>query len=74
MDHSETVGAPVVTADNPTYYNLIGKVEYENKMGVLSTDFTKIKAGYLHQANGGYIIIQAMDILTNSYGLSLIHI
>jgi len=68
VDHSETVGAPVVTADNPTYYNLIGKVEYENKMGVLSTDFTKIKAGYLHQANGGYIIIQAMDILTNSYG------
>ncbi|RKQ32301.1 Lon protease family protein [Oceanobacillus halophilus] len=67
IDNSETKGAPVVTADNPTYYNLIGKVEYESKMGVLSTDFMKIKAGYLHQANGGYIILQAKDVLSNSY-------
>jgi lon-related putative ATP-dependent protease len=66
VDNSETIGAPVVIADNPTYYNLIGKVEYENKMGVLSTDFTKIKPGYLHQANGGYIIIQSLDILSNN--------
>lgn len=67
VDNSQTKGAPVVTADNPTYYNLIGKVEYENKMGVMSTDFTKIKPGYLHQANGGYLIIQVKDILTNHY-------
>src|SRR5699024_11867197 len=58
VDHSETKGAPVITADNPTYYNLIGKVEYENRMGVMTTDFTKIKPGFLHYANGGYIIIQ----------------
>ena len=67
VDHSETKGAPVITADNPTYYNLIGKVEYESRMGVMSTNFTKIKPGYLHYANGGYIIIQAKDIFTKSY-------
>lgn len=67
VDHSETKGAPVITADNPTYYNLIGKVEYENRMGVMTTDFTKIKPGFLHYANGGYIIIQAKDILTKNF-------
>ena len=67
VDNSETEGAPVITADNPTYYNLIGKVEYENRMGVMSTNFTKIKPGFLHYANGGYIIIQAKDILTQSF-------
>ncbi|MHA6261397.1 AAA family ATPase [Sporosarcina sp. CAU 1771] len=66
IDHSETKGAPVVSADNPTFYNLVGKVEYENRMGVMSTDFTKIKPGYLHQANGGYILIQAKDIFTKA--------
>src|SRR5699024_3996759 len=67
VDHSETKGAPVITADNPTYYNLIGKVEYENRMGVMTTDFTKIKPAFLHYANGGYIIIQAKDILTKNF-------
>lgn len=67
IDNSEAEGAPVVLADNPTYYNLIGKVEYETRMGMLSTDFTKIKPGYLHQANGGYLIIQSKDILSNSF-------
>lgn len=67
VDHSNTKGAPVITADNPTFYNLIGKVEYENRMGVMSTNFTKIKPGYLHYANGGYIIIQAKDIFSKSF-------
>ncbi len=67
VEHSDTEGAPVITADNPTYYNLVGKVEYEGRMGVMTTNFTKIKPGYLHKANGGYLIIQAKDILTNSY-------
>lgn len=67
VDHTETKGAPVITADNPTFYNLIGKVEYESRMGVMSTNFMKIKPGFLHEANGGYIIIQAKDILTKSY-------
>lgn len=66
IDNSHTKGMPVITADNPTFYNLIGKVEYENRMGVMSTDFTKIKPGYLHYANGGYLIIQAKDIFSKS--------
>jgi len=67
VDNSETEGAPVITADNPTFYNLIGKVEYESRMGMMSTDFTKIKPGFLHYANGGYLIIQAKDILSKSF-------
>lgn len=67
VDHTETKGAPVVTADNPTFYNLLGKVEYESRMGVMSTNFTKIKPGFLHEANGGYLIVQAKDILSMSY-------
>lgn len=67
VDHTETKGAPVITADNPTFYNLIGKVEYESRMGVMSTNFTKIKPGFLHEANGGYLIIQAKDILSKSH-------
>lgn len=66
VDNSDTTGMPVITADNPTFYNLIGKVEYENRMGVMSTDFTKIKPGYLHDANGGYLLIQAKDIFSKS--------
>ncbi|PID15044.1 ATP-dependent protease [Sporosarcina sp. P34] len=66
VDHSETTGMPVISADNPTFYNLMGKVEYENRMGVASTDFTKIKPGYLHNANGGYLLIQAKDIFSKS--------
>ncbi|WP_198160041.1 MULTISPECIES: ATP-binding protein [unclassified Sporosarcina] len=70
VDNSETSGMPVITADNPTFYNLIGKVEYENRMGLMSTDFTKIKPGYLHEANGGYIIIQAKDIFSKTQAWS----
>ncbi len=67
VDNSETIGAPVIHADNPNYYNLIGKAEYESRMGVMSTDFTKIKPGYLHHANGGYLIIQAKDVFSKNY-------
>lgn len=67
VDNRKTQGAPVVVADNPTYYNLVGKVEYESRMGVMSTDFRKVKPGYLHHANGGYLIIQAKDIFSKSF-------
>ncbi|MDD2401402.1 MAG: ATP-binding protein [Clostridia bacterium] len=66
IDNSKLTGAPVVIEDNPTYYNLMGRVEYENKLGVLTTEFTKIKAGSLHQANGGYLILRCRDVLTNN--------
>ncbi len=52
---------------NPNYYNLFGKIEYVNELGGLRTDHLKIRPGSLHEANGGYIIIQAKDILQNPY-------
>ena len=57
VDNRELKGAPVIVEANPTYYNLVGRVEYETRMGMVSTDFTMIKAGALHKANGGYLIL-----------------
>ena len=65
VDNSKTEGAPVIVDYNPTYYNLVGEVEYDNEYGNLTTDFMKIKAGSMHKANGGYIIIQVQDLLSN---------
>lgn len=64
VDHSESKGAPVITTFNPTYSNLMGDTEYDSEFGNLTTDFMKIKGGLLHQANGGYLIVQAQDILS----------
>lgn len=64
VDHSQTKGAPVVVTFNPTYSNLMGEIEYDNEYGNLTTDFMKIKGGLFHQANGGYLIVQAQDILS----------
>lgn len=65
VDNSKTEGSPVIIDYNPTYYNLVGEVEYDNEYGNLTTDFMKIKAGLMHKANGGYLIIQAQDLLSN---------
>ncbi|MCW3489849.1 Lon protease family protein [Dethiobacter alkaliphilus] len=65
VDNKDTEGAPVIIETNPTYYNLVGRVEYENKMGMVTTDYTMIKAGSLLKANGGYLILQVRDVLTN---------
>ncbi len=65
VDNGATEGAPVVVETNPTWYNLLGRVEYQNQMGSFVTDFTRIKPGAFHQANGGYLIINVMDLLTN---------
>ncbi|HHX74579.1 MAG TPA: AAA family ATPase [Firmicutes bacterium] len=65
VDNKDTRGAPVIVENNPTYYNLIGRVEYENKLGMVTTDYTMIKSGSLLKANGGYLILQARDVLTN---------
>ncbi|MBN2899908.1 MAG: AAA family ATPase [Clostridia bacterium] len=67
IDNSEVDHAPIVFASNPTYYNLLGSIEYRNELGVMKTDFTQIKPGLLHEANGGYLIILAKDILTIPY-------
>jgi len=58
-------GAPVVFETNPTYFNLGGKLEYRGGMGGLTTDFTMLSAGALHRANGGYLILNARDVLAN---------
>lgn len=65
VDNSKTEGAPVIVDYNPTYYNLVGEVEYDNEYGNLTTDFMKIKPGLMHRANGGYLIIQAQDLLSS---------
>ncbi|MGI6018810.1 MAG: Lon protease family protein [Marvinbryantia sp.] len=64
VDHHDTNGAPVVVTFNPTYNNLMGEIEYDNEFGNLTTDYMKIKGGLFHQANGGYLIVQAQDILS----------
>ncbi len=65
VDNSELEGAPVIIETNPTYYNLLGKMEYINKMGTTTTDFTQIKPGAIHRANGGYLILQVNELLSN---------
>jgi lon-related putative ATP-dependent protease len=60
----EAPGAPVVIENNPTYYNLFGRVDYRSQLGAVTTDHTMIKAGAVHRANGGYLILQALDALT----------
>jgi lon-related putative ATP-dependent protease len=67
VDHSESKGAPVVYEDNPTYQNLVGQAEYMAQMGALFTDFGLIRAGALHQANGGYLLLDAFRVLSQPY-------
>ena len=57
--------APTVFEHNPTYYNLFGRVEYRARFGAMTTDLTMIKPGAIHRANGGYLVIQARELLMN---------
>jgi lon-related putative ATP-dependent protease len=67
VDHSKSEGAPVIYEDNPTYQNLIGRVEHLAQMGALLTDFNLIKSGALHRANGGYLMLDARKVLLQPY-------
>lgn len=67
VSNKDLKGAPVVMENNPTYYNLLGKVEYRARFGMLTTDHNLIRAGALQRANGGYLIIQALDVLTSPF-------
>ncbi len=67
IDNSKAEGAPVIMDSNYSYPNLFGKLEYENYYGSLKTDYTMLKPGLLHIANGGYLIMQATDILANQF-------
>ncbi len=63
VDNSETDGAPVIIESNPIYPNLFGTIERQALFGALFTDFTMVKPGVLHKANGGYLVIKALDLL-----------
>jgi|UniRef100_A0A7V6A6Q1 lon-related putative ATP-dependent protease len=63
VDNSEGKGAPVILENNPNYSNLFGGVERRAQFGALVTDFTLIRPGSIHRANGGYLILTVMDLL-----------
>ena len=67
VDSGGATGAPVIYESNPSYLNLVGRVEQMPMMGALITDFTLIKPGVLHRANGGYLIMDAVKLLTSPH-------
>jgi lon-related putative ATP-dependent protease len=67
VDRSGLAGAPVIYEDNPTFANIVGVVEQLAQMGALVSDFTLIKPGALHKANGGYLVLDADKILGQPY-------
>ena len=67
VDHSTTQGAPVIAPDYPSYSNLVGRIEHMEHLGALVTDFSLIKPGALHQATGGYLVLDAHKLLTQPF-------
>ena len=67
VGHTDSGQAPIIYEDNPTHSNLVGRVEHQAQMGALLTDFTMIKPGALHRANGGYLILDARKVLIQPY-------
>jgi predicted ATP-dependent protease len=67
VDNSQLDGAPVIAENYPSYTNLLGRIEHEAILGASRTDFTMIRPGALHKANGGYLLIPSRDIIINPY-------
>ncbi len=67
VTHKPNSGAPVVVEDLPTHYNLLGHVEQLTQMGTITTDFTLIRSGALHKANGGFLILEADQLFEQPY-------
>ncbi|MCI0595521.1 MAG: AAA family ATPase [candidate division Zixibacteria bacterium] len=67
VDNSRQKGAPVVLEFNPNFSNLFGRVEKESRFGTLYTDFTLIKSGSFHRANGGYLVLPVEDVLKSAF-------
>jgi len=67
VDNASMKGAPVIMASNPTYQNLFGRIEKEAQFGALVTDFTMVRSGSLHRANGGYLILPVEELLRNPF-------
>lgn len=67
VDNRGLAGAPVVLETNPTYHNLVGRIEHRTVWNAVVTDFTYLKPGALHRANGGYLVLPARECLLNPY-------
>ncbi len=67
VDNSDLKGSPVVMELNPLHHNIFGRIEKEAQFGTLTTDFTMIRGGSLHRANGGYLVLPAEDLLRNLF-------
>jgi len=67
VDNGDAKGAPVVFESNPTYLNLFGRIENKIVYGMALTDFSMIRAGSVHRANGGYLVVDALDMLRNPF-------
>lgn len=67
IDNAGITGAPVVLERNPTYFNLVGRLDYRSVMGTMVTDFRQIRPGALHRANGGFLILHALDVVQNRF-------
>ena len=67
VDNGAAEGAPIVVERNPTYYNLLGRIEYRATFGAMATDFREIKAGALHRANGGFLVVDVLDLLRHPF-------
>ena len=67
ITQKEQDGAPVIYEDYPSYNNLIGRVEHQAELGALITDFTMIRPGALHRANGGYLIVDVLKVLMQPF-------
>ncbi len=67
VDSSRQKGAPVIVESNPTFMNLMGRIEHDIKYGGTTTDFTMLRAGALHLANGGYLVLRAQDLLADEF-------
>jgi predicted ATP-dependent protease len=66
VDHSRTDGAPIVFETYPTFMNLMGRVERDVQLGENVLDFTMLRAGALHRANGGYLVLRADAVLKDA--------
>ncbi len=66
VDNSELEGTPVIVENNPTYPRLLGKVEKEAQFGALITNYTMIRGGAAHKANGGFLVIPVRRLLMNA--------
>jgi len=67
VDNQKTKGAPVVFEAHPSYENLFGRVEYVSEMGAMVTNYTLIRSGALHRANGGYLVLEAEKLLEQPF-------